>query len=71
MNDAGAFAAHVSPALPRLISIVQSAAELSVSERHLRGLIARGLVPTVRIGRRCLIARATLDKIATEGVQAP
>jgi excisionase family DNA binding protein len=58
-----------APAAPRLVSIMLAAMQLSVSERHLRGLIARGLVPAVRIGRRCLIAHATLDRIATEGIK--
>ena len=36
---------------------------LSVSERHLRDMTKRGLLPVIRLGRRCaLYCKADLDK---------
>jgi excisionase family DNA binding protein len=58
----------ISTPAPRLVSIAHAAGDLAISERHLRGLIARGLVPVVRLGRRCLIARTTIDRICVEGI---
>lgn len=50
-----------------LLSIDDSAHSLNISGRHLRDLISRGQVRAVRIGRRVLIPRQELERVAREG----
>jgi excisionase family DNA binding protein len=51
----------------RLVSIAEAARALSVSPRFIRMLAARGGLQLVRLGRRALVARAELDRLAVEG----
>ena len=37
------------------VSVVEAADRLGVSERHMRTLISRGWVPSVKLGRRVLV----------------
>lgn len=53
----------------RLLSIDETAHTLNVSGRHLRDLISRGQVRAVRIGRRVLVSREEVDRVAREGAQ--
>jgi excisionase family DNA binding protein len=50
--------------LPRLLSLDAAALDLGVSERFLRTLIGKGQVGVVRLGRRVLVPRAEVDRIA-------
>jgi excisionase family DNA binding protein len=52
---------------PRLMSTSAAARALSISERHLRTLAARGHLRLVRLGRRVLVPREELDRIVREG----
>jgi len=45
-----------------LLTRVEAAAALSISVRTLDALLARGELPTRRLGRRRLIARAELER---------
>lgn len=56
---------HAPTAPNRLISIAAAAQALAVSERHVRGLIERGEIRCVRLGRRVLIANTELDRIVS------
>ena len=50
-----------------LILDVQAAARfLAISPTKLRRLVADGAVPSVRVGRRLLFRRATLNRFATD-----
>lgn len=53
---------------PLLITILDAARELAVSERHLRQQILGGRIAAVRIGRCVRLTRMELDRIAREGV---
>lgn len=53
---------------PALLSIEQAAAEWSVSPWSVRAWIRKGAIQPVRLGRRVLISRALIDKIAAEGL---
>jgi excisionase family DNA binding protein len=44
-------------ALPRLMTLAESAAALTISTRTLRALLARGAIPFVRVGARRLALR--------------
>jgi excisionase family DNA binding protein len=57
---------HPLPAR-RLLSIEETAHALNVSNRHLRTLILRGEVRSVRLGRRVLVPREEVDRVATDG----
>jgi excisionase family DNA binding protein len=48
---------------PRLLRIADAAAQLTISERHLRELVARGEVRAIRIGRCVRIPRAEIDRL--------
>lgn len=50
---------------PLLLSVPDAARLLGVSATLLRSLIATGEVPTVRLGRRVLVAYRDLQAIAT------
>jgi excisionase family DNA binding protein len=55
-----------APTAPsRLLSIAAAAHALAVSERHVRGLIERGEIRSVRLGRRVLVAITELDRIVS------
>lgn len=47
-----------------LYSIAESATILSVSEPTIHRRVADGTLPTIRIGRRRLVSRSTLEAIA-------
>jgi excisionase family DNA binding protein len=51
----------------RLLSVDETAHALHISGRHLRDLISRGHVRAVRLGRRVLVPREELDRLAREG----
>jgi excisionase family DNA binding protein len=51
-----------------LLSIEESARNLSVSPWTLRAHIKRGEIAVVRCGRRVLISRAEVARIAREGL---
>jgi len=51
----------------RLLSVDEAAHELHISGRFLRDLIKRGDVGAVRIGRRVLISRGELERLARDG----
>jgi excisionase family DNA binding protein len=52
---------------PRLMSTCAAARALAISERHLRTLAARGHLRLVRLGRRCLVERASIDALIARG----
>jgi excisionase family DNA binding protein len=52
---------------PRLLSIDTSATLLGVSPRFLRLLVARGQIKITRMGRRTLVPREEVDRLAAEG----
>ena len=45
------------------MSTSAAARALGISERHLRGLASKGHVRVVRLGRRCLIERGSIDAL--------
>ncbi|MDW8080267.1 MAG: excisionase family DNA-binding protein, partial [Thermoguttaceae bacterium] len=51
------------------LSLKEAAKVLSISERHLRSLVAKKLIPVVRLGRRVVVPRsllaAALERLAT------
>jgi len=51
----------------RLLSVEETAHALHISGRHLRDLISRGHVRAVRLGRRVLVPREELERVAHEG----
>ena len=51
-------------------SIIDAARALSISPRYLESLIAAGAVRSTRIGRRHIIARVELERLAIEGADA-
>ena len=52
---------------PRLVSTSGAARALGISERHLRTLAGKGYVRVVRLGRRCLIERESIDALISRG----
>lgn len=46
--------------LPAALTVAEAAPLLRVSERHLRELLRRGEVPSLRLGRRVVIPTARL-----------
>jgi excisionase family DNA binding protein len=52
---------------PRLLRVDEAAELLTISGRHLRGLIARGEVNVVRLGRCVRIPRAEVDRLCAGG----
>jgi excisionase family DNA binding protein len=54
---------------PRLIGAARAAESLGVSERHLRNLVVRGHLRFVRLGRRVLVPREELERLAREGTR--
>ena len=48
--------------LPRLLSVQAASVYLSISSWTVRGLIYRGELPCVRIGRRVLLKREDLER---------
>jgi excisionase family DNA binding protein len=51
-----------------LLSTIQAAERLTVSDRLVRGLIARGLIRSIQIGRCRRIPVAEIERIEREGV---
>jgi excisionase family DNA binding protein len=54
-------------ALRRLLSIDEAAHMLHISDRFLRDLIKRGAVRGIRLGRRVLVPREELERLARTG----
>ena len=54
--------------LPRLVGVPEAARDLGISPRGLWSLISKGHVPSVRIGKRRLLRREVVDRIASEGL---
>jgi len=53
---------------PRLFSLDEAARQLGgVSDRHLRNLAERGQLRLVKLGRRRLVPREELERLAREG----
>ena len=69
MNAAIVSVTTPAPPARRLLSVDETAQALGVCSRHLRTLIVRGQVRSARLGRRVLVPRDELDRIATEGVR--
>jgi excisionase family DNA binding protein len=46
---------------PALLTVDEAAAYLNCSPRHIERLLARGLLPSVRLGRLRRISRVALD----------
>ncbi len=53
----------------RLLSVDEAAHALHISGRFLRDLIKRGDVTAVRLGRRVLLSRGEVERLATEGAR--
>lgn len=49
--------------MPDLLSTAEAAAELGISPRRVRALIAAGRLPTTKIGRVHAIERADLERV--------
>lgn len=56
--------------LPRLLTVPEVAAELRVSERHARALVARGAIASITVGRSRRVRRDELERVLREGVTA-
>ena len=50
-----------------LLDVRETAEMLHVSVRYVRTLVARGVLPVVRLGRRTLVRRTDIEKIIDEG----
>lgn len=57
-------AARVRPSLPLVLTVKAAAAQLSVSERTMRTLVADGKVPSVLVGGRRMVPSASLLRMA-------
>ena len=53
--------------LPRLLRVVEAAALLAISRRHLATLIARGEVSVARLGKCVRVPRAEVDRLCIAG----
>ncbi|HEY6224513.1 MAG TPA: helix-turn-helix domain-containing protein [Gemmatimonadales bacterium] len=52
------------PRVPRItLSIVETAESLGISERQVRRLIDRGVIPTVRLGARRVVSVDALHRV--------
>lgn len=60
--------AQKAPPLARLLTIAEVAGALRCSVRHVAALVARGAIPSIRIGRCRRISCASLEEILLEGV---
>ena len=60
---------RVTPNPPRLLSLIEAARELGVSDRFLRLLEARGQLRFTRLGRRVLVPVAEVERLATDGAR--
>ena len=67
MTAATVLVATPAPPARRLLSVDETAQALGVCSRHLRTLIVRGQVRSVRLGRRVLVPREEIDRLATAG----
>ncbi len=52
--------------LPRLLSVVEAAHLLNVSERLVWRMIPRGEIRSVRLGGRRMIPRSEVDRLTTD-----
>ncbi len=59
-----ALTAQMQPALPLLLTVKAAAAQLSVSERTMRTLLATGEVASVVVGGRRMVPSAELVRLA-------
>lgn len=50
-----------------LLTIAETAAELRVSKCFLYRLAKAGILPTVRLGRRCMVRRSDIMKFIQSG----
>ena len=50
----------ITPQIPQLLTLGEAANRLAVSKRHLQRLIARGELPTVRVGECVRISASVL-----------
>lgn len=57
-----------SSELPRLLRVVEAAALLAISRRHLAALIALGDVNVVRLGRCVRVPRAEVHRLCADAV---
>jgi excisionase family DNA binding protein len=57
-----------SSELPRLLRVVEAAALLAISRRHLAALIALGDVNVVRLGRCVRVRRAEVHRLCADAV---
>ncbi len=53
---------------PKLFSVDQAAAALSVSSWTIRKHLSKGTIKATRLGRRCLISAQEVTRIASEGL---
>jgi excisionase family DNA binding protein len=50
----------IPPQIPQLVTLGEAANRLAVSKRHLQRLVARGDLPTVRVGQCVRISTSIL-----------
>jgi excisionase family DNA binding protein len=50
---------------PQALDVKQAAARLGIGERTMREMVRSGQVPSVKVGRRRLIAAAAIDRLLT------
>jgi excisionase family DNA binding protein len=60
----------VDSSAAHLVSVSHAAGKLGVSPRFIRILGARGHLTVVRIGRRVLVPKEEVDRLAREGAPA-
>jgi excisionase family DNA binding protein len=53
----------------RLLSVTEASRELSISRSALYGLLARGELKALHVGRRTLIPRTALDAFIRDGLR--
>jgi excisionase family DNA binding protein len=59
-----------SAGAPQALDVKQAAARLGVSDRTMHALVVTSEVPSIKVGRRRLIAASTIDRLLVDGLPA-
>jgi hypothetical protein len=58
---------HVPPRQPLFLSVIDASRMLGVSPERLQRALKAAQIPSITVGARRLVARATLEKLAAVG----
>lgn len=59
-----------SAGAPQALDVKQAAARLGISDRTMHALVVTGEVPSIKVGRRRVIAASTIDRLLVDGLAA-